>query len=107
MNTPCSTAICGCYTANYLVQYFVDVTGKHTARIGRSDRLITVIIRRGEKFSERGPNFFKLYPIVLNYVQHIFKGEGRKSFKGASPPLVTDLVTMLSKVTCLRTESNH
>jgi len=29
----------------FLIQCFVDVTGKHTNRIGRSDRLMTVTIK--------------------------------------------------------------
>jgi len=33
----------------------------------------------GEEFSERGPNFFKLCPIVLNYVQNVFP-RGQKIF---------------------------
>jgi len=40
---------------------FVDVTGKHTARIGRSDKLMTVTIRpvtRGEKDSLTGAQIF-------------------------------------------------
>jgi len=39
----------------------------------------------GAKGFLKGPKFFKLCPIILNYVQHIFKG-GEKSFSGASPP---------------------
>ena len=39
----------------------------------------------GEEFSEKGQNFFnffKLCPIVLNYVQHIFPGGREKNFEG-------------------------
>jgi len=39
----------------------------------------------GRRVFREGPKFFKLCPVVLNYVQHIFLG-GRKIFQGASFP---------------------
>jgi len=49
----------------------------------------------GQRVFWKGPKFFELCPIVLNYVQHIFP-EGSKNVGGAWPtcaPLVTGLVT--------------
>ena len=39
----------------------------------------------GRKVFWEGPKKFEQYPIVLNYVQHIFLG-GRKRLQGDSPP---------------------
>jgi len=38
----------------------------------------------GKEFSKR-PKFFKLRPIILNYVQYIFL-VGEKKFRESSPP---------------------
>jgi len=34
----------------------------------------------------RGAQIFKLRPIVVNYVQHVFPGGGRKNFHRVLPP---------------------
>jgi len=39
---PCSTECVDAIQLTYLVQYFVEVTGKHTARMSTPDRLMTV-----------------------------------------------------------------
>ena len=44
----------------------------------------------GQAVFWKWPKFFKLFPMVLNYVQHIFTG-GWKFSRRASPPLVTGL----------------
>jgi len=49
----------------------------------------------GVKSVPKGVQFFKLCPIVLNYVQHIFPG-GLKFSRGASPLLVTGLLLRIS-----------
>ena len=50
-----------------------------------------------------GPKFFKLCPIILNYVQHIFPGGGKKfcrvDFARPAPPLVTGLPIITTKIT--------
>ena len=44
----------------------------------------------GAKVSLKGPQFFLLCPVVLNYVQHNFQGR-RKTFLWCFSPLVTGL----------------
>ena len=41
----------------------------------------------GRRVFWEGPKLFKLCPMVLNYVQHIFPGGGEKNVGGSSPPV--------------------
>jgi len=47
----------------------------------------------GAKSLLRGVQHFKLCPIVLNYVQHIFPAGAKNILGGPAPPLVTGLIT--------------
>jgi len=51
---------------------------------------------REQRVSWEGPKFFKLCPIILNHVQHIFPGGEKIFLWGGSSPLVTGLVQTLS-----------
>lgn len=44
MNTPCSTAMCGCFIAHVPCTVFVDVTEKHTARNSTPVGLVAVVM---------------------------------------------------------------
>jgi len=62
-------------------------------------RLVTSLGHQtGRRVFWEGPTFFKLYPVVLNHVQHIFQG-GEKFCKGGfappAPLLVTGLIAAL------------
>jgi len=54
----------------------------------REARLVTSLGYQKRRVYWEGPKFFKLYSIVLNYVEHIFLG-GRKFFRGCFAPPAT------------------
>jgi len=61
-------------------------------------RPVTSLGHQGsEEFSERGPDFFKLCPTVLEYVQHIFPGGGQNISQWVPRPHCALLVTGLHK----------
>jgi len=71
----------------FVIQLSVWTNEPHT------NRPVTSLGHQGwRRVLWEGPNFFKLCPIILNYVQHIFPG-GRKIFHGGNGPLVTGLHT--------------
>jgi len=52
-----------------------------------------------------GPNFFEQYPVVLNFVQHVFPGEKKNFPRGLLPP--APLVTVLASLHIVQTRSGQ
>ena len=64
-----------CFRLKISNLHLVALIGRHVASLERQG---------GEELSKAGPKFFKLCPIVVNYVQHYFPG-GQKVSRGFPP----------------------